>query len=174
MKRRIIVSIIVLMFVLSLASSASDQWSTFFSKDEMTGEENWYATSLTIGPTEKMNFPYGDVTAYLGVGYDGEDEWIYIGFTEAPNLNGTIIKDGYNLIKTRIKWDDELENISMTQNWGSKIIHFQNNKIVVSKIVESNTMLLELDWYGEDKVYFRFSLAGSSTAIDKIHDAFEG
>jgi hypothetical protein len=34
-------------------------------------------------------------------------------------------------------------------------------------------VLLELNWYGEGKVYFRFPLDGSSAAIDKIHNAFE-
>jgi hypothetical protein len=140
----------------------------------MTDEKTWYATSPYVSPVEKMNFPYGNTKAWLGIGYNGENGWVYIGFTNSPNLLDTSTEDGYNLIHTRIKWDDnEPENISLKQEWGSKFIHFRNDDVIISKIAESNTVLLELNWYSEGKVYFRFPLTGSSDAINKIYSVFE-
>jgi hypothetical protein len=174
MKKRIITLSILLVFVLSFMVYASGQWDTFVSKDEMTGEKIWYASSPSVGPTEKMGFPYGSIKARIGIGYDGEDEWGYVGFTEAPNLNDTSIEDGYNVIRTRIKWDDELESVELIQYWGSKFIHFRDDNTVVSNIAKSNAVLLELNWYGEGNVHFRFPLDGSVDAINKIHSAFDG
>ncbi|HLV08613.1 MAG TPA: hypothetical protein VKY40_00205 [Halanaerobiales bacterium] len=174
MKRKIFVLSVIMVLAWSFLVSASDQWSTSVSKDEMTGEEVWYAISPKIEATEKMGFPYSNVKAWIGIGYDGENEWVYVGFTEAPNLLDTTIKDGYNLIKTRIKWDDnDPEYIRLTQDWGAKFLHFQNDETVISQIIKSNNLLLELNWYGEGNVYYRFPLNGSSKAIDKIYNAFE-
>jgi hypothetical protein len=168
-----IVIVILVLLLLSLPVFASDQWDTHVSKDEMTGTEEWYASSPVIDPVDKMDFPYGDIEAWLGIGNDGEKEWVYIGFSKAPNLTNTSTEDGYSLIRTRIKWDDKMENVRLTQDWGSKFVHFSNDKAVISKIEKSNAVLLELNWYGEGKVYFRFPLDGSSAAISKIRSAFE-
>ena len=168
-----VIIILVLSLTISATISASAQWTTSVSKDEMDETETWYATSSYTSPTEKMSFPYGNIKAWLGIGYNGKQEWVYIGFNDSPNLTDTSIKDGYDLISTRIKWNDEVENIVLTQKWGSKFIHFRDDKAIVSKINQSDTVLLELNWYGEGKVYFRFSLVGSSDAINKIHSAFE-
>lgn len=162
----------IIICLLSLSVFAVNQWSTFVSKDEMTEAETWYAHSPSIGPVEKMSFPYGDTKAWLGIGCNGDDEWAYIGFNVSPNLTGTTTKDGYDLIYTRIKWDDQIKNITLTQSWGSKFINFRDDESVISRIAESNTVLLELNWFGEGKVYFRFPLDGSSAAINKIRSAF--
>jgi hypothetical protein len=172
-KKKLIIFLMLIVFVLSITVYAADQWDTSVSKNEMTGTETWYASSPVVAPKEKMDFPYSNVKAWLGIGYDGKNEWVYVGFNEAPNLNDTSTKDGYNLVSTRIKWDDKIKDIQLTQEWGSKFIHFKDDEAVVSKIAKSNTVLLELNWYGEGKVYFRFPLDGSSAAIDKIHNAFE-
>ena len=117
-----------------------------------------------------MAFPYGDTKGWLGVGCDGTSEWVYVGFTNAPNLNDTEIEQGYNLITTRIKWDDKVENISLTQDWGSKFLHFRDDSNIIQKITKSNSVLLELNWHGQGKTYFKFSLSKSSAALDKIRN----
>ncbi|NLY91868.1 MAG: hypothetical protein GX081_09755 [Firmicutes bacterium] len=157
---------------LSLSVFANNQWTTSVSKDEMTEAETWYAFSPSVGPVKKMSFPYGDTKAWLGIGCDGEDEWVYVGFTVSPNLTGTTTRDGYDLIYTRIKWDDQIEDITLTQSWGSKFLHFTDDESVISKIAKSKSVLFELNWYGEGKVYFRFPLDGSAAAINKIRNAF--
>lgn len=143
-------------------------WKTSSSKDEMTGKLSAYAHSPIAIPTKKMSFPYGDVHGWLGIGCDSKNEWAYFGFNMAPNLTKDETKDGYNLIKTRVKWNDEVENVILTQEWGAKFIHFRNYSSAISKIAISNTALLELHWHGQQPTYFEFSLNGSSKALADI------
>lgn len=144
------------------------RWTTSTFKDKMTGKLKAYAHSPSVMPSKRMSFPYNDVRAWLGVGCDGKNEWAYIGFNSAPNLADTETEDGYNLIRTRIKWNDQLENVSLTQNWSAEFIHFRHDGPAISKIAGSNTTLLELQWHGEQPTYFEFSLDGSSKAISEI------
>lgn len=143
-------------------------WSHSTSKDKMTGKRSAYASSSTVGPTKKMGFPYGDTKAWLGVGCNGNNEWTYIGFNKPPNLSDTETKDGYNLIRTRIKWDKQVEDVTLNQDWGASFIHFRDNESVITKIVNSKSVLLELKWYGEQTTYFKFPLSGSSASLKNI------
>ena len=115
-----------------------------------------------------MSFPYSDVHAWLGVGCNKGNEWVYVGFSESPNITNDETEDGYNRIRTRIKWNDEVEDIILTQDWGSEFLHFRDDSLVISKIAASNSALLEIQWYGEGNTYFEFSLNGSSKVIQEI------
>ncbi|MDN7129840.1 zinc-ribbon domain-containing protein [Pseudidiomarina sp. 1APR75-15] len=143
-------------------------WSTFSSTDEMTGESMHFAHSPRVSPTRAMSFPYSDVRAWFGVGCDSESEWAYIGFNSSPNLSDDETKDGYSVVRTRIKWDDALEQIELTQDWGDKFLRFRKDDYVIQQVMKSEEALFELQWHGEQSVYFKFSLNGSSEAISKI------
>ncbi|PNR93279.1 MULTISPECIES: hypothetical protein [unclassified Petrotoga] len=146
------------------------KWRVYVSKDEMTGEEVWYAISPTVTSTQKMEH---EVLACLIVGYNGEIELVNIWFSLIPNLQNSLINDGYDIIRTRIKWDDEVEPVTLLHEWGSYALIFAGDeKDYVSKIINSDTMMLELNWYGEGKVYFQFPLEGAAEAIDEIHNNF--
>ncbi|MDW1948755.1 hypothetical protein R7P34_13060 [Vibrio sp. 780] len=154
------------LFISPLTNAA---WNTSIDKDEMTGEIRAYANSPTIQSTKKMSFPYSSTRSWLGVGCNQKgEEWIYVGFTNAPNLNGTETKDGYNLISTRVKWDNNIESTKLIQDWGSKFIHFRNDKNAIKNALKSNQMLLELNWHSQGNQYFKYSLNGSSAAIKTI------
>ena len=173
MKKRVkIVATLFLILLFSTAAMASEKWTLSSSRDEMTGEVSWYAISPEVAPTKPMVFPYSDVTAKLCIGFDGKDEWAYFRFSTAPNLSDTKTKSGYNAIETRIKWDDEVTSVQLTQDWGAKFIHFSANKTAISKVAVSKFVLLELNWYGQGKVYFQFPLAGSSDAIKGAREKF--
>ena len=143
-------------------------WRTSTSKDEMTGKFSAYAHSPKAYPSKKMSFPYADVNAWMGIGCDNKSEWVYFGFNSAPNLTKDETKDGFNLITTRVKWNNEVENVTLSQDWGAKFIHFRNYSAAISKIAASNTALLELQWHGQQPTYFEFSLNGSSKALAEI------
>ena len=140
-------------------------WKTSISVDEMTGKKSAYAYSPEVGPTKQMNWPYQDVKASLVVGYDGKDEWVYIGFTEVPNLNTT--GSGFG---TRVKWDETIENETLVQKPGERFIHFHGDRFAIPKIENCNSVLVELPWYGNGKVYFKFPLNGSSAALKQIRN----
>jgi hypothetical protein len=146
----------------------SPKWSTFNSKDAMTGEFSAYATSPPVGPLKKMSFPYSDVLGRVTVGCDKDSEWGYFQFTKQPNIADDTTKDGYNLIRTRIRWDNVMDYVTLTQKWGSEFIHFKDSRSSVLNIATSNSLLLELKWYGEGSTHFKFSLNGSDKALVKI------
>jgi RNA polymerase subunit RPABC4/transcription elongation factor Spt4 len=144
------------------------QWDVSTSTDKMTGQHQMFATSPTATPMERLDFPYRDVKANLAVGCDSKSEWAYFYFSTAPNLVNTQTKDGYSEIKTRIKWDEELETVDLTQKWGAAFLHFDNNRYAISKIIHSNTALLELSWYGQSQLHFSFPMSGAAAAVADI------
>lgn len=168
-KSEVCIQIVVIILMLSVSAYA--QWTNSVSEDEMTGERSCFAQSPVTSATKEMSFPYTDTYAWLGIGYDGQSEWVYFGFSNEPNLTDDDTMDGYDRINTRIKWDNEVVNATFTQEWGSKFIHFTNDRAAITKIIQSNTVLLELSWYGEGQTYFRFSLQGSSDAIRKMRSS---
>lgn len=143
-------------------------WDVGVSKDEMTGKKKSYATSSMVKSTKPMGFPYKGVKSWLGIGCNNESTWVYAGFTSSPNLSGDKTKSGFNEIKTRIKWDDDVEKTTLTQTWGAKALHFNNDDMVIKRIVKANSVLLELNWHGNGPTYFNYSLNGSSKAIKKL------
>lgn len=143
----------------------SSDWRHSASRDEMTGKTQGFATSKGAQPTRRMDFPYRDVHGWLGFGCDGENEWAFIGFSTSPNITDDDTEDGYNVIRTRIKWDDEIETVRFTQDWGSKFLDFSNDKRAIDKFISANKVLLELRWHGSGSVYFPFSLRCSTNAI---------
>ena len=153
---------------------ARNSWSTSTSEDEMTKLKSAYATSPSVFSTRNMSFPYEGVQAWLGVGCDSKSEWAYIGFTKSPNLLNTETEDGYNIIKTRVKWGGVIERVRFTQSWGSKFIHFTNKSSAISKLSSNNNALLELKWHGQDQIYFNFPLKGSTAAIAEIRKICRG
>jgi TonB family protein len=149
------------------------QWTTTTSKDQMSGNVEAYAVSQSVNPTKTMRFPYSDVRAWLGVGCDGAHEWAYVGFSSTPVVTDDVTRDGYNQVRTRIKWDDTIESVTFTQPWGASALHFLDDGSVIVKLAASNTVLLELPWYGEGPVYFRFSLNGSTAALSEMRKICE-
>lgn len=143
-------------------------WRTNTSKDEMTGELKAFAHSPIAYPKKRMSFPYSDVTTWMGVGCDGSNEWAYFGFSDSPNITNDENKDGYSIIKTRLKWDEQIEDATLTQDWGDKFLNLRNDAYIISKIETSDSVMLELKWHGEQSVHFEYSLRGSKKAITDI------
>ena len=161
--------IVLTSILVSLSMPVLAQWNVSNSTDEMTGKTISYCYSPLTSPTKSMGFPYSDTQALLLIGRDGDSEWVCIGFTIEPNLLNTDTEDGYNVISTRVKWNDNVVNQRFIQTWGEKsILFFSDDKTVIQNIMESNSLLVELDWYGNGKTYFKFNLVGSSKAISQM------
>lgn len=165
--------IIVLVLLLSMTTFANEKWRTIFSEDAMTGAIIWGAVSPKVGSLKQMSFPYGDTNVYLVVASNGEREWAYFQFNGSPNLSNTQTRNGYDDIRTRIKWDDDLEYIALSQSWGSSILNILDSEKAISQIASSSVVLLELDWYGEGKVHFSIPLTGSFDALKTVRSKFE-
>lgn len=160
---------IILILVLGLISSVYAQWRTSTDTDKMTGDKSSYAVNNWSVPTERMSFPYSDVIANIGIGCDKSSSWIYLVFSHVPNLSRTETRNGYNRIESRIKFDDKVETVTLTQDWGSKFIHFLDREYVINKVKKSKKMLIEFDWYENGLTYFEFNLEGADEAINSIY-----
>lgn len=147
-------------------ATAEPQWHSFESEDEMTGDAASYASSPRTTSNRPLDFPYQGTESWLGFGCDGAKEWAYVGFSNAPNLNNTETKNGYNLITTRVKWDESVVRETLTQKWGDPFLSFRNDSQVIRRVIGSNTVLIELDWHAQNRTaLFPYTLLGSSDAI---------
>ena len=161
-----VATLIAITLCFQVDAAASGRRTTV-SEDEMTGEISAFAISPRVRPTKAMSFPYHDIESWIGVGCDSESQWVFFGFSDSPNLTGTETMDGFNHITTRVKWDDEVKKTILVQVWGSESIHFRSSRAdrAVNNLISSSSVLLELDWYGNQSVYFRYPLNGSASAI---------
>ena len=163
LKRALITSIAITSF------TANASWNVSSDVDEMTGKTTHYAISQSKESTKKMGFPYKHVRSWIGGGCDKKGEWIFIGFNKSPNITNDETQDGWSLISTRFKWDNDVESVKLSQTWGSKFLHFRgDDSKFITKIASKNNGLLELNWHGQGSVYFPYSFAGSSKAIATI------
>ena len=160
---------LLLIITLPTATPAAAQWTNSASKDEMTNEQMVLAISPHATPSQPMELPYTDTDAWVGFMCDGKNEWVYLGFSNTPNLNNTELGDGFNYFSTRLKWGAEIKNARFSQKWGSSFINFSDGRDALKRLTNgsADTLLLELDWYGNGAVYFRFSLEGAADAIAK-------
>jgi len=156
------VSILIFGFTNSFAA-----WSVTDKNDEMTGEKSSYAMSSPVSSTKTMDFPYANTQATLVVGCSEKSVWNYIYFTSSPNLVGDSNSDGYSTLRTRIKWDNKVKEVRLTQKWGSKTLQLPESEI--DNILNSKSMLIELPWHGNGDVYFKFDLSGSNASIKEAY-----
>lgn len=155
----------------AVSMPVSGQWVTSISGNGNGGEQNNFAHSPSTRVMPYMIFPYDKLTAWIGVGCDGSEEWALFGFSATPVLRDTSTGEGYHRINARIKWDDGEENVILKQKWDSPFIHFSEDKEAISMIMQSTTAQLELKWQGQGTTWFQFSLSGAFEALEKIRRA---
>lgn len=147
----------------------ADPWRIITQEDEMTGDKHLYAISSSVKPTRTLEPPYDGLESMAIVTCHNKRMSMFYQFTLAPNLPDSKTKDGYNLIDTRVRWDDDIKNISLEQSWGSKHLNHQGDSYgSVEMAKNSDELLLELNWYSLGNVYFRFDLEGSKEAISEV------
>ena len=133
-------------------------WRLLRSKDEMTNEESIYIRSSSFSSISPMEFPYQSVTSWIGIGCKKDSRWVYIGFSESPNLSNTQTEDGYNTFRTKVRFDDVVETLSFTQKWAADFIYPKNDEQFIRKLSASKNVRLALEWYGQREVYFDYQM----------------
>ncbi|ABS61247.1 hypothetical protein [Fervidobacterium nodosum] len=149
-------------------------WTISSKKDPMTGKESWYAISPEVKSLEIMTFPYSGTKARLVVATDGQTEWTYIWFNNAPNIvDFDFGSGGYLIINTRIKWDNqEPEYATFYKEPLSNFLNFGNDVYIIDKILNHEKLTVELNWYSQGYVHFEFPLAGGKEAVKQIRSKF--
>lgn len=169
---------IAILLMMSVTTLLANTWKYHESKDEMSGETEYYASSPIVSATKKMDFPYSKTRAWIGVGCKKGEQWSYFGFTTSPNLNNTKTNSGHSSLSPRLKMGDEIVKLDLTQKWGNKFLHVSGyysdvkynlgDNSFIEKLKNNNSALLELDWHGNGSVYFKYPLQGSSKALSKL------
>jgi hypothetical protein len=157
--------VMAVLLILVFAAPGQAQWNLSVEKNEYIYKTQAFATSPHAEPTREMPPPYTGTVAWIGFGCDGKEEWAFIGFNSAPNPKNTKIKDGYNEIEAKVKWDNTVIPTTLIQEWGSKYIQFLNDEAIIDNLIGSNGVSIEFEWYTAGNVNFPFSLTGSSKTI---------
>ncbi len=155
----------------SFGASANPNWKNIENKDEMTGKKSYAVISKDFGPTRTMGFPYNNTISWITLYCDKKRNRVTFnfGFNTAPNIsNAKIIKKNFNKIKTRIKFGQNITQVDLLQNWGGKnmvLVDFDKYK---EDFINSDELLLELNWYDIGNIYFKYSTKGSSKALSGL------
>lgn len=167
------VSTMVLILVLSMliTVSAETEWETFSEEDKITGEISWHAASPYV-ETEDLDIPFSDDKAKITISSDGEYEWVTLGFTSSPILTDSESRSGNRLFKVRSRWgEDYITNVKLIEeNRDDDYLFFWDNSRIISYMKEYESLLLELNWYGQGEVYFEFPLEGAKEALNEIRN----
>ncbi|MFT2091239.1 hypothetical protein [Paraglaciecola sp. 2405UD69-4] len=143
-------------------------WDIFESENETTGEKTAIAYSPDSYPEPRMQDPYSDVKGWMVVRCDSGFEWSYFGFSTPPSITKSTKKDGYDKMIVKVSWDGKVENLIFNQKWGDRFLNFKESVFAIKRIQKSNSVSLDLDWEGQSKVRFTFTLNGAPAALEKI------
>lgn len=145
-------------------------FSVWQQDDEMTGEVKHFMSSYRVESIEPMDFPYRGTTAWVGAGCSAKTKkiWSYVGFSASPNLTNDETHSGYNSVVTRVNLDGGLDTVTFVQTWGDKFLVARYNNDFLRKLSAHKKMIIELRWHGNDRTKFRFNLAGSTYALNKL------
>ncbi len=135
-------------------------WTVFESTDEMTGKTSVYLSSENGTTTRPMDFPYTGTRSSINLGCNANDIWSYFWFSSKPNISNDLTESGYSRSKSRIRFDNTLDTISLTQEWGSKFMHVTYENWFIDKLKQRKTVKLELNWHAQNNTIFEYNVHG--------------
>ena len=150
----------VLLGFLVAGSLAGQPWSTVTFVDEWGDQTDDVGARSTLVEGSGLSFPYNDTRGQIFVNCD--NAWLR--FTDAPNLTGGDISDGYHTYRLLIRIDGEESRLTVRQTWGAKDLNVVFSSEFIRNISAGSQLDVLLPWY-ESRAVFRWSLAGSSDAI---------
>ncbi|MBE3933917.1 hypothetical protein WMY97_02190 [Vibrio diabolicus] len=158
---------ITLIGIASLNANAA--WDVSSEENPVTGVNNYYAHSPSASPHKQLGFPYRDVRSWLGVACNNKGEvWAYIGHNKA-NFTGGEWNGGNKGHDLPVRFDKNVSNMYVFEE--GDFLHLSSswrNQFIAS-VKGSSTLTTGLRWYKQGDVYFKYSLAGSTKAINQIY-----
>ncbi len=156
----------------ALATAAAGAWDVMTNTDPMDDSLSVFAFGDSVGPVWGMSFPYDDVDGHVGYACSPDFERAYVSFSATPNLvGGRPVTERMSALSTRVRFDDDPHHDTVLFHVrGSKTLFFGDTEWILPRIRDKGSMLLELDWYPEGLVLFRFPLRGSAGAIAEARE----
>ena len=161
----------------SVLASNTDNWKLVKNIDKMTNKlESCYIMSKLIKADSELSFPYKNLQSSVVIPLYLKPAFT---FTSNANLNegSYTLKEKYGDVKmanreinTRIKFDENVQNVQLIQLLEHKVAIFFKNENDEKRLLKSNKVLLELDWYNEGKIYFEYDVKGVSQAIKNMKE----
>ena len=165
--KKTMVAVLTVIIMLTNNASAST-WKTQQHQDLITGNTVQFATSAWASPANPLNFPYHNLESLLGVGDNGERRWAYINFTQALTPTGGEYRNGRLYFTLRINVDGQPGSMTFVNEPSGLTLHAIDSDQMIQKIVEGNTLILEIPIIQNQPAYFKYSLKGSSKAINSL------
>jgi hypothetical protein len=165
------VCFVIALGVVSTSSFASSWKVLPFEEDPMSESNSYYASSPSTAPMKKLGFPYSDAKSWVGVGCDTDKNyWAYVGFNKA-NFSGGDWVNSRKRHYTKIKYDNEIKSIQLIEaKSGKEFLHVAglHEDNFISGLKKSNTIITGVPWYKQGDVWFKYSMRGSTKAINTI------
>lgn len=149
------------------SAAADGFWEVDTSGGEDENAALAWAYSDAVEPLRQLKAPFDDVEALLGVACGGGEEWVYVGFEGGLKLG----EEG--AFRTRIRWDGETRFVFVFVDGEQQSVQFHYDKQVIRRIRSHAVAQLELPWFGQGKVNFRFPLEGARKTINRIREVCE-
>lgn len=141
------------------------KWQIQVLEDVMTSTKIWEVSSPIAKPLECLGFPYDGTKAQIIVRFSRSAELAAIKSCDLTNADATQI-DKYNrLVPVRIRWDNELEQVSLTQKFLSSYLVFPDASKIIDRLCTSKQMIIEFGWYYDRTIHFKFDLTGAADII---------
>jgi hypothetical protein len=154
----------------SSSYNTTSNWTLSNNKDPMGEEQSYYLKSETVGSFDYLDFPYKDVSSNVMIGCDNSGIWAYFWFNKF-NLNGGKSDwiDNTVTYHFRIKFDQTVKPITMNQDMDNNhFLRIYYDSWFINNLKRANNIMLELDWYNNGKVHFKYDVSGFNKAYKKL------
>jgi hypothetical protein len=135
----------------------------------MTDEASYYAQSEPGTALETLPAPYTGTEVTLQYACDAEgNDWSYFNFSTNPNPANAQVRETYQLVPVRLRWDDLVVQDRLIQEPGGRALQFRYTAAQVEKPMKnSSTVLIEVNMYSVGETIFEISLDGSAEAVEE-------
>ena len=151
------------------SSSLANSWQVKKEINPVSNIASYYAISPYSKPMSSLQFPYSDVKSWVNVGCDSEkNTWAYISHTKSNFTGGKWSNSSKVHYNVRFKFDDKNKLKFSLREKGNSLFVYTDKSAFIDNLKSATHMTTGIEWYKQGDVYFKYSMKGSSQAIDSI------
>lgn len=165
----------ILIVSLLSVNKAIAEWYYKTSIDRMTDKKNCIAYTDLVKSLEPMNFPYTGTKSRMFIvcseNFKHLSECsISFAFTSNPNISNIEFDEIGTYFKTRIRFDKEPPEVVKMYIMENFLFVNDVNKILKGLKKGHKSLLVELNWFGNGRTYFRYPISGASEILEKLKE----